>query len=892
MDSRPLAPPFALRLTLLWISVWEPLVPACRRTTWRDQWRADLWHYWSWLSRQPLAPWSVTFRLLTRASSALSHALLLRFREWSLHMLSHDLKFAWRQIVRRPTFTAVAVLMLGLGIGANATIFSWVEAVLLAPIPGVRDQSRLVSLRGTWGSRSDLSFSYPNYLDVHAAKLDGLEDLIAFRGLAMNLRTDGDPVRVWGELVTPNFFDVLRVRPVIGRTFLPGDAAAPGREPVVVLTHRLWRRTFNGDPGVLGRTVSLNGQPFTVIGVAEEGFQGTLVGVSLDVFVPITMQRAVMAGDRLAQRGNSWLQVFGRLKDDASIERTQAAATVVAARLATEYANPNEDRGIRVSPLWQDGASGMLLPVMATLMGVVGVVLLIACANLAGLLLARAAGRQREVAVRLAVGASRGRVVRQFLIESLLLAAAGGIAGIVLSYWTSGMLSLFIPPTPLPIGFEPTVSPTVFGFSVMLTFVAAAVFGLVPAIRASRPDVAVALKTSGVTSTGRARSRLRQGLVVAQLALSALLLVCAVLFVRSLGRAQAMDPGYSLRDGLIASLDLLPNGYDEARGVVFYQQALQRLAALPQVKSATFATAMPLDISSGSDMTVDVEGYMPQPNEQVGAYYNRVAPGYFETMGIEIVSGRRIDERDVEGRELCVVVNETMARRYWPGGRALGRIVRFGSGPARVVGIARDGKYRRLNEEPRNYMYVPLFQYYRPDVALVVRTAGDPGAAVSAIQAEVKRVDANLPLFDIRTVAEHMQVAVFVPKLAGTLLGLFGGLALVLAIVGLYSVIAFTVAQRTHEIGVRVALGAARGEVVRLILRQGLVLTVVGLAIGLTLAAVASRLMADQLVGLGGSDPVSFVSTAIVLLIVALLACAVPARRAASLDPLRALRHE
>jgi predicted permease len=347
-----------------------------------------------------------------------------------------------------------------------------------------------------------------------------------------------------------------------------------------------------------------------------------------------------------------------------------------------------------------------------------------------------------------------------------------------------------------------------------------------------------------------------------------------------------------LRDGLIASVDLLPNGYDEARGVVFYQQALQRLAALPQVQSATFATALPLDISSGSDMAVDIEGYTPQPNEQVGAYYNRVAPGYFETMGIEIVRGRRIDERDVEGRELSVIVNETMARRYWPGGDALGRIVRFGSGPARVVGIARDGKYRRLNEEPRNYLYVPLFQYYRPDVALVVRTAGDPGTAVSAIQAEVKRVDANLPLFDIRTVAEHMQVAVFVPKLAGTLLGLFGGLALVLAIVGLYSVIAFTVAQRTHEIGLRVALGAARGEVVRLILRQGVVLTVVGLAIGLALAAVASRLMADQLVGLGGSDPVSFVSTAIVLLIVALLACAVPARRAASLDPLRALRHE
>ena len=501
-------------------------------------------------------------------------------------MLTHDVRFAWRMLAGRPFFSLVAVLMLGLGIGANATIFSWVETVILRPIPGV-DVSRLVALHGTTSARSDLSFSYPNVVDLRAMRPDGIDDLIAFRGVAMNLRADGEPRRIWGQMVTPNFFDLLRIRPALGRGFVEADGAYPDKEPVVVLSHAAWQRFFAADPQVVGRSITLNARPFTVIGVAPEGFRGTMVGLSLDMFVPITMQRALMSGDRLGQRGNGFLQVYGRLSPNASAERAQAGLDVAAARLAADHP-VNEGRGITIEPVTRDGAAGMLLPVMATLMAVVGVVLLIACANLAGLMLARAAGRQREVAVRLAVGASRARIVQQFLVESLLLAAAGGAAGVLLANWTSGLLMAFMPPTPFPVAFDAGLSPRVLLFSVAVTAVAAMTFGLLPALRASRPDVNATLKDAAAATSGSvSRARMRSALVVAQVALSLLLLVCAALFLRGLAHAGRVDPGFDLRTGVIAALDLLPNGYDAPRGTAFHSALIERVSALPGVESAT-----------------------------------------------------------------------------------------------------------------------------------------------------------------------------------------------------------------------------------------------------------------------------------------------------------------
>ena len=691
-----------LSLALAWIHLCAPVAPSCMRGTWRAQWRADLWHYWSWLTREPIPFIHAALRLFGRAWGALPHACVLRVHTWSLQMLLHDLRFAWRMILRRPAFTAVAILILGLGIGANATIFSWVETVLLRPLPGVPDQDRLVSLRGTSPVRNDLSFSYLNYRDLRNAKPDGFEDLIAFRPAAMNLRAEGEPVRVWGELVTSNFFDVLRVRPILGRGFLPADDSTLEKEAVTVLSYSLWQRIFHGDPSIVGRSVTLNSRSFTVVGIAPAGFSGSAAGMALGVFVPITMQKAVMSGDRLPQRGNSFLQVFGRLAEGVSLEQAGASAAVVAARLVADHPDINEGRGVRVIPLHQDGVSGIMMPVMATLMAVVAIVLLIACANLAGLLLARAAGRQREVAVRLAVGASRGRLIRQFLIESALLAAAGGTAGIVMSYWTSGLMTAFIPRTPFPVGFAASVSPMVIAFSVAATCATAVAFGLLPAFRVSRPDVVQALKaSSGSMSFKFARGSLRQILVIGQVALSLLLLVCAALFTRSFTRAQQMSPGFSTRAALIASVDVLPNGYDAKRGIVFYQQLLERLNAVPGVEVASVATILPLDISSGSDMQVEVSGYEPRKGEELTTSYNRVGPGFFKTMGIDIVQGRAIDASDVEGRERVAVINETMARRYWAGRNPVGGVVDFGSGPTHIVGVAQDARVLRATTSPR-----------------------------------------------------------------------------------------------------------------------------------------------------------------------------------------------
>jgi predicted permease len=803
-------------------------------------------------------------------------------------MLSHDLKFGWRMLVSRPAFTLVAVLILGLGIGANATIFSWVESVILQPIPAV-ESSPLIALHGKTISRDDLSFSYPDFLDLRSAHPEGLEDLIAFRGVAMNLRGNGEPVRLWGELVTPNFFDVLRVTPILGRGFREAEGSTRDKEAVAVLSHAAWMKHFEGDPAVVGRDITLNARPFTVIGIAPEGFRGTMIGLSLDVFVPITMQRAFMSGDRLTQRGTAFLQVYGRLAPGATIQQAQASLDVAAARVSSDH-RENDRRGIRARPVWRDGAAGLLLPVMATLMAVVGVVLLIACANLAGLMLARAAGRQREVAVRLAVGASRGRVIRQFLVESALLAALGGIAGIVLAGWTSGLLMALIPATPFPVRFDASVSPRVMFFSLIATFVAAIAFGLLPALRASRPDVGAALKDAAApVSGGAARGRVRHLLVVAQVALSLLLLVCAALFLRGLAHASRVDPGFDLRNGVIAAVDLLPNGYDEASGSVFHKNLLARVSEVPGVETATIAYSMPLDIGSGSDMAVDIEGYQPAPDEEILCAYNRVGPRYFETMGIRMVAGRPIDDRDVDGRQLSVVVNETMARKYW-GGNAIGRVIRFGSGPAVIVGIASDGKYRQINETPRNFLYVPIAQYFRHDALLIVRTAGDAASTIPALQAQVRGLDPNLPLFDVRTVDEHLKMSVFIPRMASVILTLFGALALLLAVVGLYSVVAFGVAQRTREIGVRVALGASRASVVRLVLRQGMKLTAIGLIVGIGLAVAAAQALRSQLMGVAPTDLASFGGPAVLLLVVALIACVIPAFRAARLDPVRALR--
>jgi predicted permease len=530
----------------------------------------------------------------------------------------------------------------------------------------------------------------------------------------------------------------------------------------------------------------------------------------------------------------------------------------------------------------------MMAPVLAVLMPVVGLVLLIACANLASLLLVRATAREREIAMRLALGAGRLRLAQQLLTENLLLASLGGLAGVTFAHWSAGLLTAFLPPTRIPLFIDAAISPRVFAFAYATTVLTGVAFGLLPAWQSSRTLVVSGLKgESGL----RRRSTLRKGLVVAQVALSLVLLVTAALFLRTLGNARSADTGFSLRQGFIASLDLVPAGYDATRGRAFYREVTERVGALPGVRSAAITERLPLSLGS-SDMLVDVEGYQRAANEDIDVYYARIGPGYFQTMGIPLVAGRALDARDTLDAPGAVVVDEGMAGRYWPGRQAVGGRVRMGDAWCTVAGVAKSGKYEQLNESAKPFMYLSSNQYYRPNAILVVSSERDPADLLAAVQREVRAVDARVPVFDVMTMEEHLQLSVFMQRMAAVLLGLFGLLALLLATIGLYGVLAYLAAQRTREIGVRLALGADRGEIVRLVVRQGMGVTLAGVAVGLVAAAAGTRLLATQLIGVEPLDPLSYAATVCLLLASAFLASYLPARRAAWQDPLKALRYE
>jgi len=808
-------------------------------------------------------------------------------------MFLSDLRYGTRMLLKRPGFSLVAVLLLALGIGANTTIFRWVEHFVLEPIPGVARASELVSVHGTTLTRRDISYSYPNFADTRARRPDGLVDLAGLRPVALNVRVGrGEPERAWAELVTANYFTLLGVSAHLGRVLVDDDDRAPGVSPVVVLSYRYWRNRFGGDPDAVGSTLTVNGRPFTVVGVAPAGFRGSTSAMSMDLWVPMMMQAVVMAGDRLTQRGNAWMAVIGRLEPDATIDEAAAGLSRVAAELAAEFPEVNEDRGAAAYPLWRDPQSpaSILAPVMGVLLVVAALVLLVVCANLANLLLARASGRQREVAVRLALGASRTRVVRQLLTESVLLALAGGAGGFLVALWARQLVARFVPPTPLPIATDVPFDPTMAIYSFALAAGTTVLFGLAPALQASRPTLMPALRDVR-TVIGSRRVWLRHALVIAQVATSIVLLVGAGLFIRTLQQVQDVDLGFDLEDGMIASLDLLPGGYDAERGGALFRQLLTEVEALPGVASAAIIRDMPVKMGGGSDTTADVEGYEPAEGEEMTIFYDRVSPGTFETLGIRVIAGRTFADTDDGSGPPVVVVNETMARRYWPDGRALGGRIRLGEW-ATVIGVVADVKYTTLSAPPVAYMYLPLYGWYRPDVTLVVRTAGPAASVFGPVRDRLRRLDPNLPLFDVRSVAEHKDMAVFMPRLAATLLGLFGSLALVLATLGLYGLLAFHVGQRTQEIGIRIALGAPRDAIRALVIRQGLGLTAIGALIGFGVCLLAFPLVSSQLVGVSARDGLSYGATSLLLLVGAAAASYLPARRASSIDPIRALRYE
>jgi len=819
----------------------------------------------------------------------------LRIGEAIMGVFWQDVKYGARTLAKSPGLTAAAVLSLALGIGANSTVFTWAQAFLFQPLPGVPEQGRVLYVSTTFRGECCSSIAYADYRET--SKRSSTVDFTVFDMEGMSLSHEGQASRAWGLLVSGNYFDALQVRPHAGRFFLPDEDRTPDTHPVAVLGYDFWQRRFGGDPSVLNRTVDINKHPFTVIGIAPQGFNGTQNGLAMDLYVPVMMANKVKSSRvNLDSHSNHWMVGLARLKPGVSHEQAQAEFDRISADLGREFPDSNQNKALQLDPLWraQRGATQVLAPIIGVLMGVVALVLLIACGNVANLLLARAVGRRREIAIRLSLGAGRMRLLRQLLTESLLLAAMGGVGGLLLAYWTKNLFLMFVPPTDFPISVAFNMDWRVIGFTAAVAMFTGILFGLAPALQATRPDVVPALKDESAGAGGaRGKSRLRGALVVAQVSLSLVLLIAAGLFLRSLQNVQAANPGFRPENMLIAGMDLFPSGYTPERGRIFFRQLVERASALPGVESASLARRVPLGMSGGtSSNSVTIEGYEPAKDEMPYLVYNNVAPGYFATMQIPLTAGREFTWADDVNSPPVAIISEGTARRYFAGRDPIGRRIHFGTTPFEVVGVAGDVPQRFLNERPRPMGYLPVMQVFRNDAFLHLRTSGDPAALATAVRGLVRDLDATLPLFEVLTMQQNLRGSTVPQQIGGTMLGLFGGLALLLAGVGLYGVIAYIFSQRTHEIGIRVALGADRRAILRLVLAHGAWLAGIGLAIGLAISFAVMPLLKSQLLGVEGRDPMTFVTTALLLAAVALAASYIPARRAARVDPIVALRYE
>ncbi len=816
-----------------------------------------------------------------------------------MQTLLQDVRYSIRLLLKRPGFTLVAIITLALGIGANTAIFSLVNTVLLRPFP-VAHPDELYSLSATGKNESLLAFSYPDYVDFRDRN-DVLAGLFASRIAPMSLSRDGNNERVWGYLVSGNYFEVLGVNAAQGRTFTSDDDRARLAAPVAVLSDGCWRRRFGGDPGIVGQDVLINGHPFKVIGVTPEGFTGTEMIYTPEIWVPMMMQEWVEPGNAwLDRRSTHNLFTTGRLKPGVTPQQAEASLNVLAAQLGKEYPDTNEGVTIQLMPpgFILPSIRGAFVSFTAVLMATVALVLLIACTNLASLLLARASERRREIAIRLAMGANRTRLIRQLLTESALLALIGGAFGLMLAKWIIDLVVAFKPPLDVPVTIELHVDWRVLIFSLLVSLITGIVFGLVPAWQATNPDLVPALKEATL-QTGARRSRLRSGLVVAQIALSLVLLIAAGLVLRSLGHLQTMNPGFDIEHGLKMSFDIGLQGYDEVRGQQFYRQLIERVESVPGVRSASLTALFPLSVNYSSN-NVYIEGQAPVRGADVpNAMVASVAPKYCETMGIPVLAGRDFKDSDNDKAPRVAVINEAFAHRFYPEAHSLDEVIgkRFSfhslEGPfIQIVGITRDGKYWSIGEAPTPFVYSPLQQDYNSSVTMAVRTNGDPKALVGAIRSKIAEMDATLPVYDVKTFTEHLSFSLFPVRIVATLLASFGLLALLLAGIGIYGVTAYAVSQRTREIGIRMALGAQRGDILKLMLSQGLKLSSIGLGIGLAAAFALTRLMEAVLYGISATDAVTFVIISLLLAGVALGACFVPARRATKVDPMVALRYE
>ena len=808
-----------------------------------------------------------------------------------------DLRFGFRMLLRSPGFSILALLCLTVGIGTNAAVLSWIEGILIRPYPLVPHQDRMFALIGaTRGVPGHNGLSYPDFVDLEK-NCTLFESFIIDRITGTTLSTGDRAERALVGIVSANYFDALGVRPILGRGFRSEEETGRNAHPVTVISYRTWKDRYNFDPNIIGRTQYMNGVEHTIIGVAPERFHGTFVGYSFNFWVPTSMQETFdTTGYKLEDRGARWIEGYAILKPGVSPQQAQAELNSISQRLEKDFPDTNRGHENELVPLWKTpfNGAGNMSSTLAITMAVVFLVLLIACANVSNLLLGRSLLRRHEMAMRLALGAGRWRLVRQLVTEGLLLSLIGAVGGIAVAYWCRNALVLAFPPA-LPgtvIDYPGQIDWRVLAVSAGICMASTLLFALVPAIRASDVDLSNALKAEAGGVLGRSsRSRLRSVLVLVQVSLSFILLAGTGLLLQSLIKMRNASPGFNT--SVVSSVvDLFSAGYNPDRAKIFHTQLLDRVRTLSGVESAALTRVIPFSYNVFSSAPIEVDGYQPPPNEQPTVEYIEVTEDYFMTLGIPIVSGREFMRTDDENAPPLAIINETMAAKYWPGKNPIGQRLKAKDRWLQIVGIAKNSNYRSKTEAPVPFFYVPLRQNFRVQNSLLIRTRETPGAIMKPLAREVRALDPNLAPLITDRLQDQIDEISYSQRLAVTLVALCGGMALFLAAIGLYAVVSYTVSQGTRELGLRMALGAGTKDLMRQVMSRGLLLTALGVAIGVVGAIIITRLMGNLLYKISPHDPLAFGTAFAVITIASLVASFLPAWRATRIDPVQALREQ